>query len=343
MTDAQAYYAMTNLQNNFAKQNIDMSPDWLRWVSAIMNTKIGEFQYDNYPAKDLTSEITEMALMYDSNLCYYNSPLVGFGLYKWMGNRRSTKYFKPETVNLLTLSGMSIDQNVPFSDVVEVRDTTMNIPPFITLCSWLQKIQTIERTLEMELLWARMPFVLTGPKEAVNQFRQLIKKAYNFEPFAIGEKGIVESMTQYDVKTPIDPSALFDLMSKYMDKTVEAIGIYSADKKAERLITAEVNAQNDYVDFVYNNMYNERKRAVREANEKWGYNIVLRETYVENQQDKLKEEKMRAEIMESTKAKYQKQVEAIKNEGKVEAAKVTGIEASKIEAKNGGEQNANKR
>lgn len=339
MTDSRILYDYTNLQQAFKKRNLDLNDDWLRWVHAIMNTKVGEFTFENIPDTELTSEDIELALLFNSNLCFYDSPLVGFGLYLYAPCEQSHKYWKPKNVNLKTLRGAPIDTFVPYADIVRVRDNTMDIPPFITLTSWVRKIMTIEKTLEMTLIWARMPFVLTGSKEQVNQYKEIIKKVYNFEPFAIGEKGIVDSMKQYPVNLPLKPLETFELMSKYMDRTTEAMGIYSADKKAERLITAEVNAQNDYVDFVYSNMFNERKRSIEEANRRWGYNMGLRETFVENQKDNLEQERLKAELLEKTKAKYAKQVEEVKNQGKVEASAVTGIEATKIEVKNGGNPN----
>lgn len=337
-TAGQMLYDYTNMSQYLRQRGFSMSDDWLRWLQAVVGTKLGMFRYEGLP-EDLLSEDVEKALMFNSQLCWYDSPAVGMGLYKYKPSLQSDKYWHPAKVDLITLRGSPIDINVDYKDIVPMRDNVLDIIPYITVTSWLEKILQVEKTLDMTLLWGRMPFVLSGSKEQVNQYKQLIKKTLNFEPFAIGEKGLVDSVQQFDIHMPLDPLNLFDLMSKYMDKAVESIGIYSADKKAERLITAEVNAQNDYVDFVYQGMFNQRKDSIAKANERYGTHITMIETYVENQQDELHEERLRNEIVEKTKAKYQAEVERVKNEGKIEAARVTGVEASKIEGKNGGKGN----
>ena len=58
-------------------------------------------------------------------------------------------------------------------------------------------------------------------------------------------------------------------------------------------------------------------------------NIILHETYVDNQEDDIDITKRTA----LAKAQANIAIEETKNEGKVEAAKVTGLEASKVEAK----------
>lgn len=39
------------------------------------------------------------------------------------------------------------------------------------------------------------------------------------------------------------------------------------------------------MDFIYNGMVQERENAIKKVNEKWGYNITLEESYVENVKD----------------------------------------------------------
>ena len=74
-------------------------------------------------------------------------------------------------------------------------------------------------------------------------------------------------------------------MDKYKEMALGSIGIYSVDEKRERIVTEEVKATNDFVDFIYNGMVQERENSIKKVNEKWGHNIKLRESYVENVKD----------------------------------------------------------
>ena len=114
-------------------------------------------------------------------------------------------------------------------------------------------------------------------------------------------------MEQFDIKLPAELEDIYNIIKKYRGMAFASMGIYEIDEKRERIVTSEIEAQNDYVDFVYQGMYNERTRFVDECNEKFGLNIKLRETYVENQEDNVK---------------LKKDMSMAEDAGKIEVAKI---------------------
>lgn len=328
MSDSTDYYNFKNLREFLNKLGVVYPEDWLRWAKDILGTKISMFYYDGLPEK-LTSQIAEQALCFNNFLCLYNSKQYGVVLCQWRMGSTFDLYWKPVTVDLLSLSGKTIATNVPYEDIVLVRDNILDIPPMITLNGWIQKILDIERTLSNQMILARFPTILVGDKEQANMLKNLLKSAINSNGFVIASKNFKDHLEQFDIKYPVQPTDVYELMEKYKNLALASIGIYSVDQKRERIVTAEVNATNDYVDFVYTGMYRERQRWVEEANSKFGTNIVLHETYVDNQQDDIKLDKEKAMAQADADIK----VEKVKNEGKVEAAK----EQAKGYEKKGGE------
>lgn len=230
---------------------------------------------------------------------------------------------------MLSLSGKSLAIGVPYEDIVIVRDNPSDIIPFVTLNSWLNKILDKEKTLDILMRLVRMPTILVGDKEQAGMLKQLMKKTYEYDGFAIGSKNFKSHVEQFDIRMPVQLSDVYELIEKYKNLALNSMGIYGVDEKRERIVTSEVMANNDFTDFIYTGMYRERQRWVKEANEKWGLNIILHETYVDNQEDDIDITKRTA----LAKAQANIAIEETKNEGKVEAAKVTGLEASKVEAK----------
>lgn len=326
MSDNTDYYNYKNLREFLNKLGVVYPEDWLRWAKDIIGTKISMFYYDDLPEK-LTSQITEQSLCFNNFLCLYNSPQYGVILCQWRMGSTFDLYWKPVYVDLLSLSGKTIATNVPYEDIVLVRDNILDIPPMITLNGWIQKILDIERTLSNQMVLARFPTILVGDKEQANMLKNLLKSAIDSNGFVIASKNFKDHLEQFDIKYPVQPKDVYELMEKYKNLALSSIGIYSVDQKRERIVTAEVNATNDYVDFVYTGMYRERQRWVKEANEKFGTHITLHETYVDNQQDDIELEKDKAMAVADADIK----VEEVKNEGKVEAAK----EQAKMPVKKG--------
>lgn len=325
----QQYYNYYNLDSYLNKLGIEMPEDYIRWFKDIIGTKITMFYYDDLP-DELTSEIVEQALMFNNFLCFYNSPSLGLTLCRYRSGGVYGRYWKPVKVDLLTLTGQPMEYGVPYEDIVLVRDNPLDIIPFLTLNGWINKILDKEKTLDMEMRLARMPTMLVGDKEQAGMLKELMKKTYGYEGFAVGSKNFKQHVEQFDIHLLIDIVNLYDLIEKYKNLALNSMGIYGVDEKRERIVTSEVQANNDFTDFIYAGMLRERQRWVKEANAKWPdkCHITIHETYVDNQHDDI-------DIAKRTtlaKAQANIAIEQVKNEGKVEAAKITGLDASKVEA-----------
>lgn len=277
-------YNYYNLEDYLRKNLIEPNEAYLRWVKDIINTKVSMFEYKNLP-DGLTSEIIENALMFNNFLCFYHSESLGLILCRYRTGSEFDLYWKPTYVQLMTLSGKTIANHVPYKDIIPFRDNRMDIIPFITLNGYIQKIIEQEKTLNILVKLVRFPTILTGSKEQIQMLRNLLKKNADCDGFTIADKGYKDHMEQFPINLPCKLIEAYELMDKYKEMALGSIGIYSVDEKRERIVTEEVKATNDFVDFIYNGMVQERENAIKKVNEKWGYNIIIEESYVENVKD----------------------------------------------------------
>ena len=304
------FYNYMNLESYLGKLGIEYpSSKYIKWVKDIMNTKIGMFTYGNLP-KGLTSQIIELALLFNNHLCFYDSKTTGFGLYRYIPNGQFDIYWKPTKVQILALNGKTIANNVPYEDIILCRDNTMDIIPFLTLNTHIQEIIEIENTLNVVVKWLRFPKIVEGEKSEVTTLEKLIKKNVECEPFVIAGKGFSnQRFNDIDINIPVQPDKIFELLEKKRNLALSSMGIYAVDNKRERVVTSEIQANNDYVDFVYSNMEQERSLFVKQLNEKFGYNIKLVETYVVNKEDDIKVKREETRAIEEEKAKAQNLIE----------------------------------
>ena len=161
----------------------------LHYIKDIGSTKISMFRYKNIDKiKDLTSEILETSLMFTWNLCFYRSiPLGGWILCKFTPSKALNLYMKPTTVNLMYLNGEALADDVPYEDIIVVRDNALNIIPFIPMVEYIRKMQRIDDSVFKILNVAALPLAFVGNKKVANTLKTTAKKIVDGEPVIVGD------------------------------------------------------------------------------------------------------------------------------------------------------------
>lgn len=251
-----------------------------RYILTICNTKISEFRYEKLPS-NLTSQIVETALLLRNNLCFYNSPVLGLDLYRFVNKGEIDAHGKPIYVDILTLSGTSdtdsvIEHNVPYKDIVLVKDNTADIPPILAIWRYIDIIKSIEDTLLAQMEQLSMPYMFKGNKKQVNTYKQLMESAHVRKPFVVIDENLNGEPEKFDIKLSVSPLDIYDLKTKYKYELLNLLGIYSIEEKRERFVAQEVSLKNDSVDMIFADYRYNREQFVKQCNERFGTNIELK-------------------------------------------------------------------
>lgn len=254
----------------------------LHYIKDIGSTKISMFRYKNIDKiKDLTSEILETSLMFTWNLCFYRSiPLGGWILCKFTPSKALNLYMKPTTVNLMYLNGEALADDVPYEDIIVVRDNALNIIPFIPMVEYIRKMQRIDDSVFKILNVAALPLAFVGNKKVANTLKTTAKKIVDGEPVIVGDDSIMDAVKAFDMDVKINPLDIYELKTKYKNECLSSIGIYTVEEKKERKIVSEVASQNDFTDHVYQDMKVQRMAFIDELNKRDpSLGLELIETY----------------------------------------------------------------
>jgi hypothetical protein len=94
-------------------------------------------------------------------------------------------------------------------------------------------------------------------------------------PFIFGNKALdTKGITVFKTDAPFIADKLFEMKDKKWKECLEMLGINNANTaKKERLVTDEVNSNNQLLMFQADAMLMTRQFAVKEINEKFGLNI----------------------------------------------------------------------
>ena len=303
------YYDFMNLNHAVSKALVNGKlPYEIHYIKDIMSTKISMFKYKNIERiPNLTSQILEMALMFNFNLCFYNSPALGWVLCRYVVGSTFNEYWRPKYVNLIAFNGASIAENVEYKDIVLVRDNAMDIIPFICINEYICKIHRVEETIFKTLSIASLPIALVANKKMAKQLQEVAKQLGNSNPFITGDDTLLDVVKGFNIDVPVSPLDIYELKQKYRNECLSSLGIYSVEEKRERIVTQELVNQNDYTDFVYQDAKMERTRFVEEMNKRDpSLELELIETYEVNVKENIEDDAEKAKAIAKADGTYEK-------------------------------------
>lgn len=252
-----------------------------KYFKDIINTKISMFSYKNLDkaVKDLTDSILESAICFSSRLCFYKDSNLGVILCRYSDDGTRSIYNTPISVNLSALNGSYIKSNVPYNDIILVRDNRLDIVPYIVIKEYIYKMKWLEDANAKIVTNATLPLAIIGSKKQAAALKAVASKLGSSDPFFIGDDSIIDQVKGFNIDVPVTPQEIFDLRMKYKNECLSSLGIYNVDEKRERVVTQELVNKNDYADYVYQSCKMERERFCEELSELTGVNVELVETY----------------------------------------------------------------
>lgn len=281
------YYDLVNLNHFVNKSLLKDNSIAFSYLKNFVNEKTSQFKYKGLE-EILPDDILETLITFNNHLCIYKSNVYGVVICKFV-EKSLDLYNIPEYVDLQAINGSSIAYDVPYKDIVRIKDNNMDLPPFTYICEYINKMQSIENTLFSNIELLKLPAVFTMDKKLLTSFNKLIETAINTKPFALADQQVMDAFKQFDIKFPVQPESLLELWKNYRNFALQSMGIAGSDtQKRERLLVGEVQSQQEYTDFIYEEMVYTRRQWIKEANEKFGLHIELIEMKKEFTEENIK-------------------------------------------------------
>ena len=321
------YYYLNNPTNyvdqKLLKGGILHNGFW-RYMKDIVNTKISQFTYRGIEAiSGLTSTILEEALMFRCRLCFAKPKGYDWMLCRYEPLGEYDLYHRPITVGVYTFTDTFLGM-LPYKDIILVRDNPMDIPPILVINEYIEKIIDIEGKMDKMLTLATLPVAIVGDKKLANQLKEIAKKLGNSNPFIVGDDKLLNTVQAFNIDVPISPADVYAIRKKYINECMASIGIYAVEAKRERLVVSEIQSQNDYTDFIYQGLINERHRAFEELRKAGGPDVELIESYDQNYEADTELNAERAKEILKAQGEAIKEIDPNADFGQTNPVKVTG-------------------
>ena len=164
--------------------------------------------------------------------------------------------------------------NVTPNNGVLVWSNYLRFPEWNFIDIYANRLARCDLALEQNLVQQSIPWVMVGPYERQADMINMIKQAAGGEPAVIGLKSINEIDIEL-MATPVECKAddLQSAKARIWNEIYNFLGIDNLERKAERMIEDEVNANNDPVQNRLLDGLSARRQAVEVLNERFGLDI----------------------------------------------------------------------
>lgn len=159
---------------------------------------------------------------------------------------------------------------------VLVYDTRLRIPNWSMIEFFARRLANLDRVEDLNMAQQRTPYIITSPRERVNDAKQLYKQVAGGEPAIIAKPDIASiDFNVLDMKVPYLGKELTDKKLALWDEVYSFLGIEHVGQKSERLTSEEVDASNEPSNIMALDVLNARRDAANMLNERFGLEISV--------------------------------------------------------------------
>ena len=192
-------------------------------------------------------------------------------------------YYLPVKVNCFSTGYNKI---YDFDDVVYIMNNELQKPTKDTLTLFAARLYETERTTDVNLQAQKTPVLIEGDKNTLLTLKNIYMQYSGNMPVIYGNKNFDVSSKLNVLRT--DAPYVVDKLDTHKDKIwndcMTFLGINNANtSKKERLVTSEVESNDQLINYYLNCFYKKRKEACDILNKKFNTNvrIVLNKDVVE--------------------------------------------------------------
>lgn len=215
------------------------------------------------------SRFLELALFYNGRAVFVKDPELGYLALKVTPSDKLNVYELPTKVTAFSIQYNKIYN---FDDVVYIMNNEIEKPTQAILNLFAYRLYETERTIDVNLQAQKTPVLIEGDTKSILTLKNVYMQYSGNTPVVFGNKQFDISNKLNVLKT--DAPYLIDKLDEHKQRlfneclTILGINNANTDKK-ERLITNEVNSNDDLINYYFNCYYKTREKACKEINDKF--------------------------------------------------------------------------
>lgn len=235
------------------------------------------FKWENLP-NGIDEKWIERYLFTEGACLFYKDPTLGFMVAKMGENGMLNAYDEPTNVFPYATNYIyEGEQLINNSNCVIIRNNDDMIPTAPTIQLYAYKLTNIDRTIDTNIMAQKMPIIVKCTDKQRLSLKQAMNQRNDNEPVIYADKGLnTEEIQVLKTDAPIVFDKLQIQKHAVWNECMTFLGVNNANMdKRERLVTNEVEANNQQVQASEDVMLKARERACELINKMFGLNIKV--------------------------------------------------------------------
>lgn len=233
------------------------------------------FKYKGLP-ESINTFYLEYILQTRGYIGFYDDERLGLICSEITLSGRLNHYQMPTDYHTVSTSPL-IKKNLTSEECVLMKNSPLYVGIFPYLNFFAKKLALTSRTMDQNLTMQWTPYIITGDRRMLQQFKVFMKKILQGVQTIFTSKGFrMEDVNVLQTNAPFIADELHGMKQAILRECMTMLGIENANMdKKERLVADEVNANNQQVIASRNIWLSERKKAIEELNKKFNLNASV--------------------------------------------------------------------
>ena len=267
---------MTNKETDLSMMINDRTyVDYLNRLRLIATSLFTWDKLDDYAGTG-ASRFLEQSLYDNGRACFVEDNELGYLALKVNPSDKLNVYNLPTRVLAWSIG---YNKEYAFDDVVYIMNNELQLPTADTIQLMAYRLYETERTIDTNLIAMKTPILIEGDTKTILTLKNVYMQYSGNVPFVFGNKQFDISNKLNVLKT--DAPYLIDKLEihkhEIWNDAMTYLGIDNANTdKKERLITDEVESNNELINYYLNCFYKTRKKACDEINKKYGLDVSIK-------------------------------------------------------------------
>lgn len=193
------------------------------------------------------------------------------------------QYRYPYKISLINDFSSQYDTYINNENIVTMFATYTKEPVYNLIKKLIEKLVYIDILLNNNLMLQNIPFLLTIDDDSKQTGTDLLNKILALDIAVIQKLSSTARVSAYNLNAPYLIDKLNDYKNSIIGEILTILGINNNQiEKRERLISDEVNANNDYINTYYNIYYDNINSALKMFNLIFNENLEIEEMERDN-------------------------------------------------------------
>jgi hypothetical protein len=233
------------------------------------------FEWENLP-ESCNARFLEMTLFSEGRAIFVNDETLGFLTLRVTPNGEINHY--NEYTSYTAFSNTYREKEFKRDECVFIRNNYLEKPTSHTVMLYASRLSELQRTIDVNINAQKTPVFIRCDEKDRTTLENIYKQFEGNRPVILGGKNVnLDGIKVFKTDAPYVADKLQIQKHETMNEVLTFFGIQNANtQKRERLITQEVEANDEQVSVMAEAMLITRQEACEQINKKFGLNISVR-------------------------------------------------------------------